>query len=70
MYNTNYSRFDFKMIACTGTSQGTLNIFSISEDKIIGQGNKGGFRPVFILSPKVKIIGGEGTEEIPFEIGL
>ena len=29
-----------------------------------------GLRPVFILSPNVKIIGGEGTEEVPFEIGL
>ncbi len=29
-----------------------------------------GFRPVFKLSPNVKIIGGQGTEEIPFEIGL
>jgi hypothetical protein len=31
---------------------------------------KRGLRPVFILSPNVKIISGEGTEEIPFEIGL
>ncbi len=30
----------------------------------------GGLRPVFILSPNVKIIDGEGTEEVPFEIGL
>ena len=29
-----------------------------------------GFRPIFILSPYVKIIGGEGTEDVPFEIGL
>ena len=29
-----------------------------------------GLRPVFILSPEVKIIGGEGTAEVPFEIGL
>ena len=29
-----------------------------------------GFRPVIILQPNVKIIGGEGTEENPFEIGL
>lgn len=28
-----------------------------------------GFRPVFILSPNVKILSGEGTEEVPFEIG-
>ena len=29
-----------------------------------------GLRPVFTLSPNVKIIDGEGTEEVPFEIGL
>ena len=29
-----------------------------------------GLRPVFILSPNVKILSGEGTEEVPFEIGL
>ena len=29
-----------------------------------------GLRPVFKLSPNVKIISGEGTEEVPFEIGL
>lgn len=29
-----------------------------------------GLRPVFTLSPNVKIISGEGTEEDPFEIGL
>ena len=29
-----------------------------------------GFRPILILSPDVKIIGGEGTEEVPFELGL
>ena len=29
-----------------------------------------GFRPVFKLSPEVKIIGGEGTEEVPYEIGI
>ena len=29
-----------------------------------------GLRPVFKLSPDVKIIGGEGTEEVPYEIGI
>jgi len=29
-----------------------------------------GFRPVFSLSPEVKITGGAGTEESPFELGL
>ena len=35
-----------------------------------GNGFNVGFRPIFILENNVKIIGGEGTEEIPFEIGL
>ena len=29
-----------------------------------------GFRPIFKLSQNIKIIGGEGTDEVPFEIGL
>ena len=31
---------------------------------------RAGLRPVFILSKDVKIVGGEGTKEIPFELGL
>ena len=34
------------------------------------QGATEGFRPVFVLALSVKIIGGEGTEEVPYEIGL
>ena len=33
-------------------------------------GSSYGFRPVFIIADNVKIIGGEGTEEVPFELGL
>ena len=29
-----------------------------------------GFRPVIVLEGNVKIIGGEGTEEVPYELGL
>ncbi len=32
--------------------------------------SESGIRPIFILSSNVKIIDGEGTEEVPFEIGL
>jgi len=41
-----------------------------SNGKAGGRNLEYGFRPVFILSPNVKIIDGEGTEEVPFEIGL
>ena len=37
---------------------------------LIEQETTKGLRPVFILAPEVKITGGIGTEESPFEIGL
>lgn len=41
-----------------------------SKRKIDGLSVPFAFRPVFKLSKNVKIIDGEGTEEVPFEIGL
>ncbi len=37
---------------------------------IESSGSAYGFRPVFILADGVKVIGGEGTEEVPYELGL
>ena len=42
----------------------------IVDGRLIDNAPEYGLRPIFILSPSVKIIGGEGTEEVPFEIGL
>ena len=42
----------------------------IMDGRLIDNAPEHGLRPVFILSPNVKIIDGEGTEEAPFEIGL
>ena len=48
-----------------------FNLWAVKEDGTNEYGNYiGGIRPVFTLSSEVKIIDGEGTEEIPFEIGL
>ena len=59
-----------------GTSNGLGNT-SVSLWKVDSEGlatatkfSEMGFRPVFTLSPEVKIIGGLGTEESPFELGL
>ena len=50
----------------------TIGWWIINEDGIGTSpgGSNVGFRPVFKLSPEVKIIGGEGTEEVPYEIGI
>ena len=54
----------------------TLGLNSYSLWKVDTSGNAScnnasfGFRPVFMLSPNLKIIDGDGTEEVPFEIGL
>lgn len=51
----------------TGTGWWSINETGVCN---ASSGPNLGLRPVFILSPNVKIIGGEGTEEVPFEIGL
>ena len=50
------------------TSSSTWRVNSDGEP--VAYNKELGLRPVFILSHNVKIIGGEGTEEVPFEIGL
>ena len=55
----------------------TLKLNSVTIWGVDTEGNarggasvEGGLRPVFKLSPEVKILDGEGTEAVPFEIGL
>ena len=64
--------FSIYFVNPNGFANNTLCMWSVNDD---GTANaprfgEGGVRPVFILSPNVKIIGGEGTEEVPYEIGL
>ena len=42
----------------------------MQKEQFLGGTCSMGLRPVFLLSQDVKIIGGEGTEAVPFEIGL
>ena len=56
-----------------GTYFFTTPLFQVNSDSNSTSTDAGlerGFRPIFILSSTVKIIDGEGTEEVPFEIGL
>ena len=70
-----YSGLNFCISLVSGNS-GTLNnwgLFRMNTSGVIDEHDNydtGGLRPIFLLSPNVKIIGGEGTEEVPFEIGL
>lgn len=49
-----------------------INLWTIDENGVCNteSGATAGLRPVFILSPNVKILSGQGTEDNPFEIGL
>ena len=55
-------------------SGGSINRYGFlrvnTDGTMIAQGCPAGLRPVFILASGVKITGGEGTEDNPFELGL
>ena len=45
-------------------------VLNIMSSKITSYPNSKGFRPVFCLSKDAKIIGGEGTKDLPYELGI
>ncbi len=68
--DSNATIFGMKYIDASGMMKNS-SIWGVKYDNnVTSVSPTCGFRPVFILSPNVKITGGQGTEEIPFEIGL
>ena len=70
-YNPTYG-YSFSIPWCD--VDGMMNIYGFVQVNPDGELTTGGanlgIRPIFMLSDDVKIIGGEGTAEVPFEIGL
>ena len=72
-YNSNYKEDEFNIRYVK--SDGTISvrflymIYHLNRIGFLDSPEKG-FRPIFILSPNVKLLDGKGTEEVPFEIGL
>ena len=62
--------FRIPQTECTGPTS-TWTMWGIKDDGTTDYRDYvSGLRPVFILADGVKIVGGEGTEEVPYELGL
>ena len=77
--NSNYEHYSFGMrvlnyLGETPTQASDRGVAWIYVEEYNSAGGPGkieyGLRPVFKLLPSVKIIDGEGTEEVPYEIGI
>ena len=62
--------FRIPQTECTGPTS-TWTMWEVKNDGTTGYRDYvSGLRPVFVLADGVKIVGGKGTEEVPYELGL
>ena len=72
MFLPSYGRCNFclPLTDYEGKTQ-VWRLWAVKDDRTTEYDNyTGGIRPVFTLSTEAKIIRGEGTDEVPFELGL